>query len=164
MNFLIPDKEPQMTETEILKAAECCKSENCFVCPLSSNRFESECKDIFLGAVVDLINRKNAEIDGANELVSVAIDVQNNFHEKIEEQEAANERLNKEVDRLSQVVLYHEGQIAEAKAEVIKEFAEKVKVSSNKTDLICSGALVRREYTITEESLDQIAKEMGVEL
>ena len=40
----------------------------------------------------------------------------------INRQKAEIERLNKEVDRLSQCVLYHEGQIIDA----IKEFAERL--------------------------------------
>ena len=44
----------------------------------------------------------------------------------INRQKAEIERLNKEVDRLSQCVLYHDGQIADAKAEAIKEFAERI--------------------------------------
>lgn len=40
----------------------------------------------------------------------------------IERQQSEIERLNKEVDRLSQDALYHDGQVADA----IKEFAEKV--------------------------------------
>ena len=51
-------------------------------------------------------------------------------------------------------------EIERARAEAIKDVFAKVKGSSNKTDFIWSGALVRREYTITEESLDQIAKEI----
>ena len=43
----------------------------------------------------------------------------------INRQKAEIERLNKEVDRLSQVVLYHDGHIADAKAEARKEFAER---------------------------------------
>ena len=42
---------------------------------------------------------------------------------------AENERLNKEVDRLSQCVMYHDGQIAD----VIKKFAERL------TDRICEN-------------------------
>lgn len=37
------------------------------------------------------------------------------------------EHLNKEVDRLSQCVLYHDGHIEDAKSEAIREFAERLK-------------------------------------
>ena len=45
----------------------------------------------------------------------------------IKEKNAEIERLNKEVDRLSQIVLYHDGHIADARAEAIKEFAKRLK-------------------------------------
>lgn len=40
--------------------------------------------------------------------------------------DAENERLNKEVDRLSQCVMYHDGHIVDAKSEAYKEFAERL--------------------------------------
>lgn len=43
--------------------------------------------------------------------------------DRINRQKAEIERLNKEVDRLSQCVLYHEGQIVDA----VKDFAERLK-------------------------------------
>ena len=73
-------------------------------------------------------------------------------------------RKNAKIERLNFENLQMIASIKNLKAEAIKEVFAKVKGSSNKMDLICSGALVRREYTITKESLDQIAKEMGVEL
>lgn len=48
-----------------------------------------------------------------------------------------------------------------AKAEAYKECVEKVKETSNKMELVCSGALVRTDYTITEKELDNILKEIG---
>ena len=39
------------------------------------------------------------------------------------------ERLNKENDRLSQCVMYHDGQIVDAKSEAIKEFAERLETA-----------------------------------
>ena len=35
-----------------------------------------------------------------------------------------------------------------------------MKENSNKMDLVCSGALVKRDYTITEETLDNLSKEL----
>lgn len=49
MNFLIPDKEPQLTESEIMKALEDQK------CVYLAN-------GVFVFDALDLINRKNAEI------------------------------------------------------------------------------------------------------
>ena len=67
----------------------------------------------------------------------------------LREKDAEIERLNKEVDRLSQVVLYHDAfandAMADARAEAITEFAERAK---------------RRLPIISPSVFDQIAKEM----
>ena len=68
------------------------------------------------------------------------------------------ERLNKEVDRLSQCVMYHDGQIIDA----IKEFAERL------TDTICnkieesSNNPGGDNYFITDvyEDIDNLVKEL----
>lgn len=49
------------------------------------------------------------------------------------------------------------------KAEVIKEFAERVKEKSSKLEMVCGGALVKRDYTIDEKILNNLAKEMAGE-
>ena len=41
-----------------------------------------------------------------------------------------------------------------------KEFAERLKEKATKIELVCSGALVKTEYTISKESLENIAAEM----
>ena len=46
------------------------------------------------------------------------------------------------------------------KAEAYKECIEKVKENSNKMELVCSGALVGTDYTITKEKLDNLLKEL----
>jgi hypothetical protein len=78
----------------------------------------------------------------------------------INRQRAEIERLAKEVDRLSQCVLYHDGQIADA----IKEFAERLKTEMIKSrygltvspySRACNAVI---DFWVNE--LDQIAKEM----
>lgn len=49
---------------------------------------------------------------------------------------------------------------SEIKAKVVKEFAERLKEKSGKMEMVCSGALVQRDYTISEEILDNLVKEM----
>ena len=82
-----------MTDNEIIKALECCIKNTCNECPFYKNWITHRCGEL-RNLALDLINRQKAEM----------------------------ERLNKEIDRLSQCVMYHEGQIAEA----IEEFAEAV--------------------------------------
>ena len=46
------------------------------------------------------------------------------------------------------------------KSEAVKEFAERLKEKSRKVEMVCSGALVQRDYTISEKTLDNLVKEM----
>ena len=45
------------------------------------------------------------------------------------------------------------------RAEAIIEVVKLLKEKANKTEWVCSGALVQRDYTISEETLDNITKE-----
>ena len=85
-------------------------------------------------------------------------------HLDIKEHIAEIERFAKEVDRLSQVVLYHDGQIADAQAEAIKEFAERVKAKHRRITEYDEAGFGCKTFVVYEETIDQIAKEMGVEL
>ena len=53
---------------------------------------------------------------------------------------------------------------SEIKAETVKEFAERVKEKSSKLELVSSGALIKRDYTIDEKTLNNLVKEMGGEI
>ena len=115
--------ERKLTESEIMKALECCSTglaEDCAECP-----HESNCLKVSLeGLALDLINRKNAEI----------------------------ERLEKAIE-VQEIMLGNQDRaIKKAKAEAIKEFAERVK------------DLFPEEDKITRNVIDDLAKEMGVEL
>lgn len=68
----------------------------------------------------------------------------------VEIQQVEIESLNKEVDRLSQCVLYHDGQIADA----IKDFAEKLKAEYSKPDLLLEQDII----VIEECALNEIVK------
>ena len=50
--------------------------------------------------------------------------------------------------------------IQQEKSEAVKEFAERLKEKSGKVEMVCSGALVQRDYTISEKTLDNLIKEM----
>lgn len=137
----------RMTETEIMKALECCKmpvgSGACNHCPLKETREkrvsneDKSCTTIALENALDLLNHKNAEIaekDAEIEGLKVKIEILTGW-----------ERLMKAES--------HAPIIKKARAEAIKEFAERVKAHSRYPN-----------GTIYVEYIDQIAKEMGVEL
>ena len=126
-----------MTETEIKKAWEYCSTGGkCGKCPL----FEIPgCNLILSKATIDLINRKEAEIDRLTKVEK--------SHQEL------NGELRQEVERLNfenlQMLASIKGLEERARAEAIKEFAERVKETMGK---YCGE--------ITEDDLYQIAKEM----
>ena len=69
------------------------------------------------------------------------------------------ERLNKEVDRLSQVVLYHEGitqmEVDEAKVDTVKKMQERLD-----KHFCHDNAFLGVEQRLIMDVIDQIAKEM----
>ena len=104
-----------MTETEIKKALECCAKGDCDNC---NNDFEN-CYENLAGYALDLINRKNAEID---RLKSVE-----------KSHQVLNGELRKEVERLTinmnafGLGMKRESERADtARAEAIKEVFAKV--------------------------------------
>ena len=68
--------------------------------------------------------------------------------------------INRHITRLESQIERLLPMLKTKRAEAIKEFAEMFKEKSNKTDLVFSGALVKRDYTISEEHLDNLVKEM----
>ena len=88
-----------MTDNEIIKALECCKCDDCDNCP---NDF-GNCYANLAGYALDLINRQKAEI------------------ERLEDKLETVKRIA--IDTIPLV----EEDIATAKAEAIKEFAERLK-------------------------------------
>ena len=73
-------------------------------------------------------------------------------------QKAEIERLHKEVDRLSQCVMYHDGQVVDA----IKEFAEKFKEKAGSIVTSCQGYEIyeTKQYQISAINFDNLVKEM----
>ena len=154
--------EKQFTEAEIKKALECCKTDNCGKhCPFYEY---ADCMDRLDNLLLDLINRKNAENDDLQNQLSIFTKLLDKAEEKIEEKNAEIERLNgivayqkDEFERLH--ITYdrvYEDRIKQARAEAIKEFAERVKEKYKMH--------FGKEWNAVYNPIDQIAKEMGVEL
>ena len=116
------------TDAEIEKALECCSNwqsdKSCEECP--ENTYGFGCAQKMAKHALDYINRLKAE----------------------------NERLNKEVDRLSQCVMYHDGQIADA----IKEFAERLKKEFKPE--INYGVVANCAIKLFRNTIDYLLKEM----
>ena len=114
--------DKKLTDNEIIKALECCNKPigktECGICPLYHSA--GRCTENMLTNALDLINRQKAEI----------------------------ERLYKENDRLSQCVLYHEGDIADAKLDAIEGFA-------NEIEKEISQAIINNGTSIEQRIINQ---------
>lgn len=128
-----------MTDAEIMKALECCAGDDgCDVCPMYKP--SSECITELQGKALDLINRLQSEKEAL-------IAGQETLQKALAEKNAEIERLTAEKENLRCVIEDLSNNTEQAKAEAIKEFAEKVKA------LFADGDEVIDE-------IDNLAKEM----
>ena len=84
----------KLTDTEIVKALECCNGfEGCpDECPYHSNEFEMkiDCldeKEGIMAKALDLINRKNAEIENLKGDIDLYKKIMHNLSKELEESE-----------------------------------------------------------------------------
>lgn len=132
--------DKKFTDDESIKALEVhSDTENsCMgVCPYSGDRL---CGSKMAKDALAIINRQKVEI----------------------------ERLNKEVDRLSQCVLYHDGIVSDlekdvfnAKAEAIKDFAERLKANMSNIARMEYGGNIY--FCVGYDLIDNLVKEMTEE-
>ena len=139
-----------MTEAEIMKALECCGLRGRYVCeedcPRMNNGINSMSvceRDLKLDAL-DLINRKNAEIERLYSMNQAKLDMIHDLRGELE----TNDKAKAEVLGLQK-------EIKTARAEAIKEFGERLKVRYCNIPMWGKVAIV---------FMEEIAKEMGVEL
>ena len=87
------------------------------------NKLQAENKDLFykLEGVMHSVDKWLDGDELKQDEVNRAITMREKTLKIVENLQAENERLNKEVDRLSQCVLYHDGQIVDAKTETYNE-------------------------------------------
>lgn len=166
-----------MTDKDIIKALECCNTQNCADCPLyNGNSFSEKCKAICLKEVASLINRQQSEIERLRKEVNLVSIQFQDLQERYEEEQAEIERLEKieiEIDdfcrRLCRMRMLNGNAIAsyedlqnyiqEEKSEAIKEFAERLKKSDDFYDCIRAiGNVDKIDYMIN--IIDNLVKEM----
>ena len=127
-----------MTDNEIIKALEHCSSGGyCKDCPAPPKKTNHEsCWDALMKKSVEIINRQKAEIDRLN-------------HVRAE--------LSKGIDIWIDIAKRETGYVELARAEAIKEFAEKLK------DRV--SCIPQHHFTLAEVQyyIDNLAKEMTEE-
>ena len=118
-----------LKEDKIIKALECCKSQECAECSRLCNEFPDshECKVDLMEKIYSLINRQKAEIERVqqknseleSDLILKTYDYEHLLMKCKELQAISSSRK----DRLMQTVV----KLQTAKSEAIKEFAERLK-------------------------------------
>lgn len=126
-----------MTDKEIIKRLERCVKRG-------NRNYDTD-------IVLDLINRLQAENEKNENIIRLA--------------DKTIETANAEIERLKKgIAVDIEGYASEydnrIKAKAYKEFAERLKEKSGKVEMVCSGALVQRDYTISEKTLDNLLKKL----
>lgn len=111
----------ELNREKIVKALECCSADDCDNCP---NTF-GNCYANLAGYALAIIRELTEEKERLND---VLMETEMPFEQALDRTkwlEKENERLEKEVDRLSQVVLHHneitEMEVAEAKADTLSD-------------------------------------------
>ena len=98
-----------MTDAEIIKALECCISNdgNCDICPQHSGT----CVNDLLMSSLDLINRQKAEIEKCvntlckkEDMMQLIAEERQQYYDELQTARAEIDRLNKKVCELSEVL------------------------------------------------------------
>lgn len=135
-----------MTDNEIKKALECCQYEGvttCRDCPMFythefDNEIDFDCGKYIYGRALNLINRQEAEIEKLKAMVNAELDTIHSLGDDYE-------RVLEEEPIL----------IQKAKAEAVKEFAERVKDMTILSTLNTIGAKM-----VEIDDIDNLVKEM----
>lgn len=125
-----------MTDNEIIKALECCADEisRCYECPYESLRY-SECYELITRNAFDLINRQKAEI----------------------------ERLQSELSIWKDIAHRETIYVSIAKAEAVKEFAERLKEELEGEYIKATNRLENAQNIVVSTNIkiiDNLVKEM----
>lgn len=128
-----------MTDNDIIKALECCVHQHCAECKLGGLTF---CIDALSKYSLDLINRQKAE------------------NERLQHICAELSKENEEQDRAIINALHR---MKVVRAEAIREFAERLRKHLQKRTEYDEGGWDVDLFTVTEEDIDNLVKEMTEE-
>lgn len=142
-----------MTETETVKALECCGDEsNCAECPLKGTRFELDhsCAEELMKVAAELIKSKNAKIKELQHKISSC----NSEIDKLKSKLPQGFEQADPMDFCGLLCDFAEELIEKAKTEARKEFAERLKELPSVTNC---------EYEWFHLDIDNLLKEMEVQ-
>ena len=96
---------------------------------------------------IDLINRQKAEVERLKPFEDKIAEF--NSHIRVEDMLVFASSLEEWLEFMQKT-----------KAEAYKECIQKIKAKSKKEHLVCSGASLRTDYTITDKELNNLLKEL----
>ena len=131
-----------MTDTEIIKALECCLDCNCSECPAMDE--DGNCHETNYSEVLDLINRQKEEIE---ELTTRNDKLKNHFTIKFD-----NDKLKEIVKKAAEKI---EIDIKQTKSEAIREFARRLIEEINTINY-----KEYNNYLDTFNTIERVAEEM----
>ena len=147
-------KAHTMTDNDIVKSLEICANDgDCMECKINPHRGNfGYCTSLAIKAALDLINRQKAEVerleDGCSNcpVVQIKSEIICNLHEQIECWQRGYNDLRRE--------------LKEAKAEAIKDFAERLKESctyetTDNVNMPCVKVLY-----FADDMIDELVKEL----
>ena len=127
-----------MTDKDIIKALECCKTASCLICPCFKNNLGIVlCQSDLANSVLDLINRQKAEIERLKEYEDIRPTGCPNCHKG----NFSNSKFCCHCGKQLQ------GKKKDVKSEAIKEFAERLKK-------------IKQMPLITNNDINNLVKEM----
>lgn len=133
-----------MTNSEIIKALECCsKNNNCEGCPLDYLTFSSQCASELAIKSLDLINRLQAQNEDLAETVHNLTIEKDALFDKAEE-------LKAKVERLKEFIVETRRCDKEIKSEARKEFAERLCEDRVSNDPVVIAAKCLLKETVGE--------------
>lgn len=131
-----------MTDEQIIKAADVCRTGKCSGCPYHG-LYTAGCVTELIKDVFGFINRQKAE----KERLKQELDLSKAFHK-----EAVAER-NLYLHQMA----YHKNAYKTAKSEAIKEFAERLKRTSIGLE---NGSKEKAYFFVDVQDIDNLVKEM----
>ena len=151
-----------MTDNEIIKALECCHKKECSTCPCYDD--EIECGEMLIGHTIDLIKRKDEQINGliaGQETLQIGLAEKN---KEVERMQKENNDIWMERNRIYQGYLETQHEVKSyrhaynnAKAEAIKDFAERMK---EKGHIPNEKWNTTKEKAVYESDIDNLVKEL----
>ena len=129
---------------DVVKVVRCKDCDNCVT---------DENTSLMMTDALDLINRLQADVEKCEKVEYFA-------DKTIATLQAENERLKKSLEQCEDSGEYWESKYNTTKAEAYKEFAERLKEKAEKKQIVYGGALVRTDYTMSGNQLNNLLKEL----